>query len=73
MGATERITKLLQTLPERELTEVLDFTEYLAARRLRKQETDGTPGFLDYLPVCRYSRRYASGGTAHHPRYAGVS
>lgn len=41
MGATERIAELLQTLPEREVAEVLDFAEYLAARRLRNQETDG--------------------------------
>lgn len=42
MSATERIAELLQTLPEREVAEVLDFAEYLAARRLRQQETDGS-------------------------------
>jgi len=32
MGATERITKLIESLPEREVTEILDFAEFLAMR-----------------------------------------
>jgi hypothetical protein len=47
MGVTERIAELLQTLPEREIAEVLDFAEYLAARRLRNRKSEGTSGFLD--------------------------
>lgn len=49
MGVTERIAELLQTLPEREIAEVLDFAEYLAARRQHRQPAVGDTGFLNAI------------------------
>ena len=48
MGATERITKLIESLPEREVAEILDFAEFLATRHQNEPRLVGaTTSFLD--------------------------
>ena len=37
MGAAERIAELVKSMPEREAGEVLDFAEFLIAKREREQ------------------------------------
>jgi hypothetical protein len=66
MGATERITKLMESLPEREVAEVLDFAEFLAARHQHEQQPLVTAGnFLAALEGLEidapadYSTRFA--------------
>jgi hypothetical protein len=38
MGATERIAELMNVLQEREIREVLDFAEFLLAKRERDKD-----------------------------------
>lgn len=38
MGAAERITELMKAMQDRELGEVLDFAEFLIAKREREQK-----------------------------------
>lgn len=38
MGAAERIAELMGSMEERELGEVLDFAEFLVAKRAREQK-----------------------------------
>lgn len=38
MGAAERIVELVRSMQEREIGEVLDFAEFLVARREREQK-----------------------------------
>lgn len=48
MGATERITKLIESLPEREVAEILDFAEFLATRHQNESRTVvATTSFID--------------------------
>lgn len=67
MGATERIAELLQTLPEREIAEVLDFAEYLLARSERQRQAKTATSFLDAIEGLQidapadYSQRFAEG------------
>ena len=37
MGATERIAKLIKSMHEREIAEMLDFAEFLLAKRDREK------------------------------------
>ena len=37
MGATDRIIELIKTMQEREIVEVLDFAEFLIAKRDREK------------------------------------
>ncbi|MDP1610857.1 MAG: DUF2281 domain-containing protein [Sulfuritalea sp.] len=66
MGATERITKLIESLPEREVAEILDFAEFLATRHQNEPRTVGaTTSFLDAVEGLEidapadYSTRFA--------------
>ncbi len=66
MGATERITKLIESLPEREVAEILDFAEFLATRHQSEPRTvRATTSFLDAVEGLEidapadYSTRFA--------------
>ncbi len=66
MGATERITKLIESLPEREVAEILDFAEFLATRHQNEPRTVAAPtSFLDAVEGLEidapadYSTRFA--------------
>ncbi len=67
MGATERITKLIESLPERDVAEILDFAEFLAARHHNDEpRTAAAPtSFLDAVEGLEidapadYSTRFA--------------
>ena len=66
MGATERITKLIESLPERDVAEILDFAEFLATRHQNESRTTAAPtSFLDAVEGLEidapadYSTRFA--------------
>ena len=53
MGATERITKLIESLPEREVTEILEFAEFLAARHREEPRPASATAITDSIAAFR--------------------
>ncbi len=60
MGATERIAKLIESLPEREVAEILDFAEFLAMRHQEESQPASTLTTVDSIAAFRGNGRGGS-------------
>lgn len=60
MGATERITKLIESLPEREVAEILDFAEFLATRHREEPRPASAATIADSIAAFRGQGRGGS-------------